>query len=140
MEVDLAEQRGRLPAAAGVPALDQPEQRRPASLEQLRIPEVRVATRNKMVGADHGEAHGVQVAIRDPAGIAIPDDEEAGVGRSMQRTIPRVDPEAVDMDEAGVLGGRPRRVGLSSATAALGQCDQQGHPKCRGDAPDNSRR
>jgi hypothetical protein len=63
MEVDLTEQRGRLPVATGVPALDQPEQRRPADLEQPWILKVRMTARDEVVGTDHREAHGVLMAI-----------------------------------------------------------------------------
>ncbi|MDF2744774.1 MAG: hypothetical protein K0S88_6152, partial [Actinomycetia bacterium] len=50
MKVDLAEQRRRFPGSAGVPALDQSKQWRPAGLEQLRILKIWVAARDEVVG------------------------------------------------------------------------------------------
>jgi hypothetical protein len=129
MEVDLTEQRGRLPVATGVAALDQPEQRRLAGLEQLWMLKVRMTARDEVVGTDHREAHGVLMGIRNPASTTVPDDEEAGVGRGIQRTIPRVDAEAVDMNEAGVVGDRRRGRGRTPLQPTGGQRDQQRDPK-----------
>jgi hypothetical protein len=129
VEVDLAEQGGGLPCAAGVSAFDQPEQRRPAGLAQLLLTEVWVAAADEVVGADYGEAHGVLVAVSHSAGSTVPDDEQAGVGRGVQGAVPRVDPMAVDLDDHGVVGDR-RGAGPGFAAAGSGQRDQQRHPDC----------
>jgi hypothetical protein len=83
-----------------------------------------VAARDEVVGADHIEAHCVLVAIRNTAGVTVPDDEEAGMGCGVERTIRRVDPKAVDMDQSGVGIDRHRGRGAGSATAGDNQGDQ----------------
>jgi hypothetical protein len=51
-----------------------------------------MATADEVVGAEHGEAHGVLAAIGHPGSATIPDDEQAGVGRGVQCPVPGLIP------------------------------------------------
>jgi hypothetical protein len=73
----------------------------------------------KWSGPTTVKTHRVLVAISHSAGGAFPDDEQAAMGRGVQRTIARVDPEAVNMDDPGVV--RDRRRGPWPGSVAAGR-------------------
>jgi hypothetical protein len=113
VEVDVAPQRDRAPASAGVARRDQAEERR-------IVPDAaRVAGPEEAIGTDDSEAHRVLVEPGDALGtVGRVHPEKAGVGGDEQRPVGRVAAEAVDVDDPWVARRTRWTRGVVRLTAA----------------------
>lgn len=119
VEVDIASERDRLPAAACVAGLDESEEGRIAGLAGM--PGAKEAIR-----PDDAEAHGVLEQAGDACrcNVVWGDAEQAGVGGDHESSVGRIAAQPVDMDDAGVRRSGRRRI-LRGAPTAREDWDQE---------------
>ncbi len=88
------------------------------------------------IGTGHGEPHRVLVAVADPLCLPVSGQAEGpGVGGHVDRSVGRVQPEAVDVGDTGVLDGEPGPFIAGQAQPGLDDGDQSDGDRDEEDGP-----